>query len=96
MKRYKDCDYPGSTSDCLHCPHCIGRTDCHGRKIPNLAYLRTMRGITQATLADRSGVNIRQIRRVESGSSNAGNLTAKNLLALADALEADPHTLIDT
>lgn len=50
--------------------------------------------MTQQQLADESGVNIRQIQRVESGASQAGNLTAKNLIAIADALGIDPHKLI--
>ena len=32
--------------------------------------------------------------KVESGESLAGNLTAKNLIAIADALGVDPHILI--
>lgn len=50
--------------------------------------------MTQQQLADESGVNIRQIQRVESGESLAGNLTARNLIAIADALGVDPHSLI--
>ena len=50
--------------------------------------------MTQQKLADESGVNIRQIQRVESGASQAGNLTVKNLIAIADALGVDPHELI--
>lgn len=50
--------------------------------------------MTQQQLADESGVNVRQIQRVESGESLAGNLTAKNLIAIADALGVDPHSLI--
>ena len=50
--------------------------------------------MTQQQLADESGVNTRQIQRVESGASQAGNLTAKNLIAIADALGIDPHELI--
>lgn len=55
---------------------------------------RLAAGLTQQQLADRSGVNIRQIQRVEFGTSDAGNLTARNLLAIADALNVDPHELI--
>lgn len=55
---------------------------------------RMAAGLTQQQLADRSGVNIRQIQRVEFGTSDAGNLTARNLLAIADALNVDPHELI--
>ncbi len=50
--------------------------------------------LTQQQLADVSGVNVRQIQRVELGESEAGNLTARNILALADALGVDPHDLI--
>ncbi len=55
---------------------------------------RLAAGLTQHQLAEKSGVNVRQIQRVESGTSSAGNLTAKNLLALADALGVDPHDLV--
>ena len=55
---------------------------------------RVSAGLTQQQLADASGVNVRQIQRVELGSSDAGNLTARNLLAIADALGIDPHDLI--
>lgn len=55
---------------------------------------RTAAGMTQKQLADVSGVNVRQIQRVESGSSLARNLTAENFLSLADALHLDPHDLI--
>ena len=50
-----------------------------------LTYERVKAGLKQ---------NIRQIQRVELGESEAGNLTAKNLLALADVLGIDPHELI--
>ena len=53
-----------------------------------------MEGITQAQLAEASSVNIRQIQRVELGEAEAGNLTAKNLIAIADALNVDIHRLI--
>lgn len=56
---------------------------------------REAAGMTQKQLAEVSGVNPRQIRRVEIGEAEAGNLTAKNLLALSDALGVDPHILID-
>lgn len=56
---------------------------------------RTEAGLTQQELADRSGVNIRQIRRVELGTSEAGNMSARNLLAIADILGVDPRDLIE-
>ena len=56
---------------------------------------RTNAGMTQQQLADASGVNIRQIRRVELGTSDAGNMSARNLLAIADVLGVDPRSLLD-
>lgn len=59
-----------------------------------LKFQRVALGMTQQQLAEASGVNVRQIRRVESGGSSEGNMTAKNLLAIADALGVDPHVLL--
>ena len=58
------------------------------------AEARQAAGLTQKQLAEASGINIRQIQKAESGEIDAGNLTARNLLALADALGVDPHNLI--
>ena len=61
----------------------------------NLKIIRVNAGMTQQQLADASGVNIRQIRRVELGTSDAGNMSAINLLAIADVLGVDPRSLLD-
>ena len=53
-----------------------------------------MANMTQAELAKKSGVNIRQIQRVELGESDAGNLTAKNLIAIAEVLSVTPKAII--
>ena len=55
---------------------------------------RIASGLSQQQLSDLSGVNVRQLQRVELGESEAGNLTAKNLLSIADALGVDPRELI--
>ena len=59
-----------------------------------LKFQRVAVGMTQAQLAEASGVNVRQIQRVESGRSKEENMTAKNILAIADVLDIDPHYLI--
>ena len=59
-----------------------------------LTYERVKAGLTQKQLAERSGVNIRQIQRVELGEAEAENLTAKNLLAIADALGVELRVLL--
>ena len=77
-------------------PRRCGDTSIYDRypTATRLTYERVKAGLTQKQLAERSSVNIRQIQRVELGESEASNLTAKNLLALADALDVDPKILI--
>lgn len=59
-----------------------------------LLYYRLKSGMTQAELSKISGVYIRQIQKVESGEIETGNMAAKNLIALADALGVDARDLL--
>lgn len=54
-----------------------------------LLAIRTAKGMTQAKLSALSGVNVRQIRRIEIGEAKIGNITLDNALALAAALGVD-------
>lgn len=58
-----------------------------------LLAIRTAKGLTQAKLAALSGVNVRQIRRIEIGEAKIGNITLDNALSLADALGVDVSEL---
>lgn len=58
-----------------------------------LLAIRTAKGLTQAKLAALSGVNARQIRRIELGEAKIGNITLDNALALASALGVDVSEL---
>lgn len=60
-----------------------------------LAEIRKSKGITQKQLAEKSGVNIRQIQRIESGGSDMGNVTLKNAVAIADALGVDVKMFVE-
>ena len=71
----------------------ISKAKAPEKRIP-LRDARIAAGLTQQELANLSGVNARQIRRVEIGEAEAGNLTAKNLLAIADALGVEVRDLI--
>ena len=51
-------------------------------------------GLTQKELSEKSGVNIRQIQRYESGESGCENMTLKNALAIAGVLECDVEDLV--
>ena len=91
-RKYGDCQR--ADGDCTVCSLVNYGRDCHNNAITNLEWYRRGAGLSIKELSEASGVNIRQIQRVELGESEAGNLTAKNLLALADVLEIDPHKLI--
>lgn len=91
-KKYADCQR--EDGDCTLCSLVNYGKDCRNRPITKLEWSRRMAGMTQAQLAEKSGVYIRQIQRVELGEAEAGNLTAKNLLSIADALGVDARDLI--
>jgi hypothetical protein len=59
-----------------------------------LLYYRLKSGMTQAELSKKSGIYIRQIQKVESGEIETGNMAAKTLFALADALGVDISELL--
>ena len=90
-RKYNDCQR--ADGDCTVCSLVNYGRDCHNRLITKLEWARRMAGMTQPELSAKSGVNIRQIQRVELGEAEAGNLTARNLLALADALGVDAKSL---
>ena len=91
-RKYNDCQR--EDGDCTACSLVNYGRDCHNRPITKLEWSRRMADMTQSELAKKSSVNIRQIQRVELGEAEAGNLTAKNLLAIADALGVDAKFLL--
>ena len=91
-KKYPDCQ--SAEIDCTACSLVNYGRDCHNRPISKLEWSRRMAGLTQTDLAIKSGVNRRQIQRVEMGDADAGNLTARNLIAIADVLGVNPKDLI--
>lgn len=54
---------------------------------------RQSAGLTQKQLADQTGINVRQIQKVESGDIKLSNLTAGNYIALCQALDLDPNMI---
>ena len=91
-RKYGDCQR--QDGNCTLCSLVSYGRDCHNRPITKLEWARQGIGLTQQQLADAAGVNIRLVQKVEGGEAKAENLTAKNLLALADALDVDPNDLI--
>lgn len=91
-RKYRDC--VRIDGNCTLCQQTESGKDCHGRPITKLEWARLAAGLHQKELAEKSGVYIRQIQRVELGEAEAGNLAAKNLLALADVLGVAIRDLI--
>lgn len=91
-RKYGDCQR--KDGDCTVCSLVKYRRDCHNQPITKLEWARLSAGLSQPKLAELSKVNIRQIQRVEAGAADAGNLIARNIVALADALGVEPKDLI--
>lgn len=92
MRRYKDCIRTDGM--CGVCSLSSRGLDCHNNKINNVLYNRSVMGMTQQDLADKSGINIRQIQKYESGECDIGNMTLKNAVSLARALECSAEELM--
>lgn len=56
---------------------------------------RKSQRLTLQQLSDISGVSVTQIQAAETGKSDPGNMAAKNLLAIAAALKANPYELLE-
>lgn len=91
-RKYGDCQRPDG--NCTLCSMVNYRRDCRNKPISNLEWARRAAGIGQKELSELSGVHVNYIQNVELGKSEAGNLAASNLLAIADALGVDPRELI--
>lgn len=59
-----------------------------------LEFYRRQRGVSSRELAERADVVLSSVLQIESGKYAAQNMTAKNLLSLADVLGVPPHALI--
>lgn len=55
---------------------------------------RKKQGLTQTGLANRAGLNIRQIQKIENGEAQTENVTLKTMQAIAQALHVKIDDLI--
>ena len=83
----------GQTATAPSAPLSYGR-DCRNKPITNLEWARRREHMSIDELSARSGVNTRQIQRIEQGEGKMGNVTLTNALALADALDVDVRELL--
>ena len=60
----------------------------------NIKAYRRKQGLTQTDLANRAGLNIRQIQKIENGEAQTENVTLKTMRAIAQALNAKIDDLI--
>ena len=92
MKRYQDCIRKDGM--CGICSLVNRGLDCHNNRINGVLWNRTALEMTQRELSEKSGVNIRQIQKYESGEYDTGNMTLRNALALSEALECEVRDLL--
>lgn len=55
---------------------------------------RKKQGLTQADLANRAGLNIRQIQKIENGEVRTENITLKTMQAIAQVFNVKIDDLI--
>ena len=91
-RKYGDCQR--ADGDCTACSLASYGRDCRGKAITNLEWQRRMAKMSIKELSEESGVNVRLIQNVELGTGEAGNMAAKNLIAIADALGVDVRELL--
>lgn len=60
----------------------------------NLKKMREKKGMTQAELAEKSGVNLRMIQHYEQGYKDIKNSKVITALSLANALKCDINEII--
>lgn len=61
----------------------------------DVQFHRVSVGMTTKQLAEASGVDYSRIWKLERGDIKAANMTAKSLLAIADAFGVDIHLLLE-
>lgn len=92
MKRYEDCIRKDGM--CGVCSLVNRGMDCHNNRINGILYQRTSMEMSQRELAEKSGVNLRQIQRYENSTSDIGNMTLRNAISIAKALGCEVQDLI--
>lgn len=91
-RKYGDCQR--QDGNCTLCSLVSYGRDCRNRPITKLEWARLAAGISQKELSERSGVGVKYIQHVEHGKGEAGNMAARNIIALSEALGVNPKELI--
>lgn len=91
-KKYADCQRADGAITV--CSLAKADRDCRDNLISKLEQSRRMAKLTQSQLAEKAGINIRQVQKIEAGNISTENITAKNIFALADALGVNARDLL--
>lgn len=59
-----------------------------------LTEAREKKGLSQRQLAEKANIHYMQINKIETGKIKIGNISAKNFIALSEALEVSPKELL--
>ena len=60
-----------------------------------LKFMRELKGMTQASLAEKSGVSQRNIQAYEQGDKDINKAQVVTVLQLAEALDCDVYEIIN-
>ena len=60
-----------------------------------LKFFREYKGLTQAELAEKSGINVRMIQHYEQGTKDINTASVITVLQLAEALDCDVYEIIN-
>lgn len=91
-RKYNEC--VRQDGDCTACALVSYGRDCRNRPITKLEWARRAAGLSQSELAEKAGVHWKQIQKVELGQNDAGNMAARNILAIAEVLGVEVKDLI--
>lgn len=61
----------------------------------SLKFMRESKGMTQAELAEKAGVNLRMVQNYEQGFKDINKATVLTVLRLAEALECDVYDILN-
>lgn len=60
-----------------------------------LKFMRESKGMTQAELSEKAGVNLRMVQNYEQGFKDINKATVLTVLRLAEALECDVYDILN-
>ena len=93
MKRYNDCIM--ENSECPGCSLSNYGMDCHNNPAHPIAYFRSVSGLSQQQLSDKSGIVRQQIAKYETGERRIDTAQARTVLRLARALGVTVEDVIE-